>query len=185
MKLLIYIVLGLALLTSCSSEDNKEGTEMSEQVQDQKQILTDKIAALESRVYAKESVPVKSDMHQLMLTYQEFANSYKEDENSPEYYFKAGELAYSMGKYDHSIDLFKKVIGTYDEYEKNPAAMFYIALVYHYKKKNDEAALNVYENIIKFYPDSHEAKESAASINLLGKTDEQIIEEFKKKNQAS
>ena len=184
MKKMIFLFVAVLSFATCSSDDTGNDTGEVKEL-DQKEILSKKIEALESRVYDKDSAPIPSDMQELMLTYQEYGNQYKEDENSPTYYFKAGELAYGMGKYDHSIDLFTKVVGTYEDFELNPTALFYVALVYHYQKKDIEAAKTVYERIIQFYPESQEAKDSAASINLLGKSDEEIIKEFQQKNSPS
>ena len=174
MKRIIFVF--SLLIFACSGEEKVDQ-------HDPNKIKLDKIAALESRVYDDATSVVLSDMNELMLSYQEYANANSKDSLAPEYYFKAGQLAYSMGKYRHSLDLNEKVIGSYPDYDKNPSAMFLMALIHHYQLKDEDAALTVYQRIIELYPESVEAKDAESSIGLIGLSDEQIIDKFKKQNE--
>ena len=47
---------------------------------------------------------------------------------------------------------------------------------------DDEQAKTIYEEVIAKYPTSTYANDAKAAIKNLGKTDEELIKEFKKKN---
>jgi hypothetical protein len=76
------------------------------------------------------------------------------------------------------------VIKDFPKYRNRGAAMFLLAHLYDepHLLNDEEKAKELYIEISNSYPGSEWSANAKAALNLLGKTDEQIIREFEKKN---
>ncbi len=113
-----------------------------------------------------------------------YASECGNDSLAPVYLLKAGQVAQSIGNYKQAEILLKKCCDTFPNFRNRGAALFVLAQLYDdVNMLNNEAeAKKIYEDIIKTYTKSAWERDAKASIQNLGKTDEQLIQEFLKKN---
>lgn len=80
--------------------------------------------------------------------------------------------------------MFQKCIVGFPEFKNRGAALFLSAQLYDDPKmlNNEEEAKKLYEQIVKEYPKTAYAKDSKSCIKNLGKTDDELVQEFLKKN---
>lgn len=108
----------------------------------------------------------------------------KNDSIAPVFLIKASQVATSINNLPQAKTALEKCINDFPNFRNRGAAMFLLAQLYdepHYL--NDETkALELYNNLISVYPKSEWAENARQARLLIGKTDEEIIKEFEKKN---
>jgi tetratricopeptide (TPR) repeat protein len=116
--------------------------------------------------------------------FYDFSTNCKTDTLAPVFLVKAGQVSQSIRKYSQAQSYFKKCIEDFPKFKSRGAAMFLLAQLYDDATMlNDESqARALYDQVMREYPDSPYANDSKACIKNLGKTDEQLIQEFLKKN---
>lgn len=115
--------------------------------------------------------------------YTDFALYFPKDTLSPEYLFKAGEVATASKKYKRALEQYETILSKYPDYKHYKETMYLKAFLLDNFLNDDAAAKLVYEEVISKYPNTNYAKDARSAIDNLGKTDEQLMEEIKKKNQ--
>lgn len=161
-----YLALSLALmLASCSA--NRE------------QSLQD-IKLAENNLYANEGAFLFSDsLADITLNaYTSFVSDFPKDSLSAEYLFKAADLYRAKHEFDKAVATFEKVGKEYPEYKKVPQTVFLQGFIYENDIKDLPKAKERYEYFIATYPEHPLARDVQFSLNNLGKTPEQIIQEF-------
>ncbi len=113
-----------------------------------------------------------------------YASHCKNDSLAPVFYLKAGQVAQAVGKYTQSQVMLNKCINEYPRFKNRGAALFIMAQLYDDPKmlNNEQEAKKLYEQIINECPETAYANDSKAAIHNLGKTDEELVQEFIKKN---
>ncbi len=113
-----------------------------------------------------------------------YASHCKNDSLSPVFYVKAGQAAQAIGNFSQAQAMFNKCINEYPQFKNRGAALFLLAQLYDDSKmlNNEEEAKKLYEQIVKEYPTTPYATDSKSALQNLGKSDEQLIQEFLKKN---
>lgn len=174
MKKLIVGFLCLSILvSSCGSGD---GDSMSNS--DRLKIIKE----LEDKAYSDINKFDTTAALALVKNYAQYCDENKEDEMSPVYLFKAGDLSMALRKSTMAIDFFNRVINDYPEFDKVAYSMFLVAFIYDDQLKDYEAAKMSYNAFIEKFPD-HEMTDAARfSIKNLGKSPEELIREFEKNN---
>lgn len=116
--------------------------------------------------------------------FSSYASYCENDSLSPVFYLKAGQVAQAIGSYSQAQAMLNNCLNKYPQFRNKGAVLFLLAQLYDDPKmlNNEEKAKEYYEQIIKEYPKTSYAGDAAASIKNLGKTDEQLIQEFLKKN---
>lgn len=139
------------------------------------------IRGLEQKIYTDTLFSIDQNIaNKYILACSEFADKFPEDTLAPGFLFRAGEIAKGLNQISKALRLFSKISTHYPEYEKAPLAIFFQAMIYDDHLKNIEKAREYYTLFIKKYPDHEFADDAQACINNLGKTLEEIIEEFEK-----
>jgi tetratricopeptide (TPR) repeat protein len=119
----------------------------------------------------------------LIKAYLDYATAFPDDSLAPDYYYRAGEIATRAGNYDQAIFLFEKIGDKYPEYKYVVEAQYEEAMIYDGKLPGQtEKAREIYERIIKNYPKHKLAEDAKIAITHLGKSDEELVKEFEKKN---
>jgi len=97
---------------------------------------------------------------------------------------KAGQVAQSIRKFTQAQFYFQKCIDDFPKFKSRGAAMFLLAQLFDDASilNNETEARKLYDQIIREYPDSPYSNDAKSCIKNLGKTDEQLIQEFLKKN---
>ncbi len=119
-----------------------------------------------------------------IIDFNAYASNCKNDSLAPVYYLKAGQVAQAVGKYTQSQVMLNKCINEYPKFKNRGAALFILAQLYDDPKmlNNEPEAKKLYEQIISEYPETAYAGDSKSAIKNLGKTDEELVQEFLKKN---
>ena len=106
------------------------------------------------------------------------------DTLSPVFLLKAGQIASSINNIPQAQVCFEKCYKDFPNFKNRGAAMFLLAQLYdEISLLNDEdKARELYGKIVNEFPNTEWAAQADAARALIGKTDEQIIKEFEKKN---
>ncbi|MBL7888025.1 MAG: tetratricopeptide repeat protein [Bacteroidia bacterium] len=173
-----YSFLCIALMvSSCGSEKQQENTGTA----DDRSILLERIKTFEKELYVAEKLdPIKADM--AISSYSEFIEKFPDDSLTPDFLFKAGEVATANMQYKQAVGYYKGLANRFPDYKYKEEAYYLQAHIWDNFLNNDDSARVIYEAVIQKFPASHYAQDAKAAIQNLGKTDEQLIEEFKKKN---
>ncbi len=126
----------------------------------------------------------KIEAENAIIAFNEFTSTCKDDSLAPVFLVKAGQVAQSVGKFTQAFSFFEKCINMYPNFKNRGVAMFLLAQLFDDSKmlNNEEEAKTLYEKIIKEYPGTEWAINASACMKNLGKTDEQLIQEFMKKS---
>lgn len=105
------------------------------------------------------------------------------DSISPLYLMKAAQLSQTLNKLDMSEKYLTKIINDYPKTKFIPAAKFLLAQYYADKNllNQPEKAKQLFNEIIKDFPQSVWAENSAAALQWVGKSDEEILKQLKNK----
>lgn len=103
------------------------------------------------------------------------------DARAPELLFKAGDVAGAMGDYAQCLQLFERINEQYPAYEKSAQVLFMRAFTLDDRLGQLEAAKALYEAFLEKYPDDELAASARFSLENLGKSEEEIIQEFLRK----
>ena len=161
------------LFTSCAGTQNKEeNTEID---------MLDSIAKLETELF--DSGPGKVDRKkaiELINLYTGFMEEYPDDSLSPEFLYKASDISMNLKRPVETIHLFDLLLTRYPDFDKTPTTLFLKAFVYEDQMYDLERAKKYYEEFLAKYPDSEFADDAEVSLRNLGKSPEELIEEFEK-----
>ena len=170
------IILGLVYLiafSGCNSISPKE-KDLEAIKKLEEQVFSNKISKLDPKLG-----------NELMGLYDDFSSKYVQDSLAPKYLFKAGEVAMSLNLGNKAISYFTKLQQQFPENRKAPHSLFLQAFIFETQMNNLPAAKQKYTEFIDKYPKHELVKDAIASIDLLGKTPEEIIKNFEEKNKAA
>lgn len=174
---LITAMTGSLLVSSCGGDDKSEN-----RTPVNRQDLINIIKSGEKELYASMQVDnVKGNM--MIANYIDFANNFPKDTLTPVFLFKAAEVATATEQYPQALEYYKRITDNFPDYTLYQESLYLQAYLLDNFINDDAQAKAVYEQVIQKYPDSNFAKDSKDAINNLGKTDEELIREFEKKNE--
>lgn len=115
----------------------------------------------------------------------DFAKQNPNDPASPEWLFKALEIAVGQKDAAKSEEICQLLMKKYPTYEKTPFGMFMLAsMVYDDQQKDLDKARAMLERIILDYPDSEITPSAEAMTQFLGMTPEEILKQFQERETA-
>lgn len=164
----IFVLLSLALmLLSC-------GEKMS----------VEKINELESKVFAKDAVLSSENVIQLVDAYLLFAKQNPNDQQTPEFLFKALDVAVGINAEgpQKAIDIADVLIEKYPDFEMTPMAMFIKGFVYENMIGDLQNAEMTYRHFIEKYPNNPMVEDVKSTLENLGLTPEELIRKFEEAN---
>lgn len=178
------------LLASCggNTEEKKEETVKKDTVV---RASSDSCSRLLARAKASDAVLMRAVVMDKDVAvkaigdFSAYASYCENDSLSPVFYLKAGQVAQAIGSFSQAQAMLNNCLNKYPQFRNKGAVLFLLAQLYDDPNMlNDEPkAKEYYEQIIKEFPKSSYANDAMASIKNLGKTDEELIQEFLKKNQ--
>ncbi len=132
----------------------------------------------------KETTVKKDLAERAINAFNIYASECMNDSLAPIFLLKAGQVAQSIANYKQAEVLLRKCTTAFPNFRNRGAALFLLAQLFDESTmlNNEAEAKTIYEDIIKSYPSTAWARDAKASIANLGKTDEQLIQEFLKKN---
>ena len=115
--------------------------------------------------------------------FSDYAFYCESDSLSPVFLIKAAQIAMSINNANQAKIVLDRCISNYPKFKNKPAAIFLLAQLYDEQSmlNNEEEAKKLYEQLISDYPKSEWATNAKGALKLIGKTDEEIINEFNKK----
>ena len=144
------------------------------------------IDSLEKRIEANKAAN-KLDLglaSAMVSAYDNFTRKYPKDSIGADYLFRAADISgNALQQFQQSASAYERIIFEYPAYPKMPEALFLAGFTYQDKLNNGVKAKEYYDKLLEKYPAHDLADDAKAMISFFGKTDEQIIEEFEKKNQ--
>ena len=183
---ILYFILAAFLLTGCGSKGEKNNKEEVEEAVNLDKLneenLLAEIQKREKALNADEKGMENGRARALMDAYVAYAYRFNNYENAAEYLFKAGELAMGMNMTAESIKYLDKVYNEHKRYEKRSYALFLKAFVLENQANNLEEAERVYNQFIQEFPTHEMADDAKYSIENMGKSPEELIREFERKD---
>lgn len=185
-SILMILTLTGMLLTSCSNKDDKGDKSINKAtLASGKERYQHMIDSIETKMQATRNMPLDQGTAMFaMRVYDEYASYFPDETKSPEYLFKAGELANSLQLAQPALSYLGRVMSKYPNYKNAPYALFMQGMIYDDQLKDTANARKIYTQVIQKYPESQLAKDAEASIKNLGKSVEELVREFEK-NQAT
>jgi len=120
-----------------------------------------------------------------LRAYNDFCVKYPKDSLTPEYLFRASDIAQGTGNYQQAAIYLETILANHTEYPKYSDACFAAAFVYdeYLEKVNDggERAKELYDFIITKYPSSPYAEQSKVLKQYVGKDNNELYEDIRKK----
>lgn len=135
-------------------------------------------------ILQKANVVNNDIAEQAIKAFYEFSVNCKTDTLAPVFLIKAGQVSQTLKKYTQAQAFFTKCIDDFPQFKSRGAAMFLLAQLYDDRAilNNESEARTIYHQIIREYPATSYASDAKACIQNLGKSDEELIQEFLKKN---
>ncbi len=97
---------------------------------------------------------------------------------------KSAGLAKTIENPQKAIELYQKVADGLPQHPKAPTALFMMGFVYENDLNDLQKAKGIYELFLEKYPNDPDfADDAQTSLTMLGKSPEDIIKEFEKKQQ--
>jgi len=177
MKRIAYtLVISVLLFSSCIN-DSKQATNNTEVN------FTDSIAFYENALFNGQTKTVKAtDAVKLAGFYMQYAIANEADTNSAIYVFKAADIYSNFRNAEKAIDAYNIILEKYPDSKNASAALFLTAFIYEDQLQDFANAEKYYKLFLKKYPESDFADDAEISLKNLGKTPEELIKEFEKKN---
>jgi len=176
-RVLVYLTLFVSLSAACG--EAKKQDEMSRD--DRLTVINE----LENKVFGEHGDFDAAKMLALVNNYGKFANENPDDDLTPGYLFKAGDISMGLEKATLAIEFFDRLIENYPEFEKVAYCYFLRAFVFENNLNDLVSAKAAYILFIEKYPD-HEMTDGAKfSLKNLGKSPEELIREFERQNKAT
>ena len=160
----IFLILSLALMmASCGQK-----------------MTVEEINKLESQVFAKDVKVEKENVVKLVDAYVLYAKQNPDDSQSPEYLFKALDVAVGINAEgpQKAIDIADIMIEQYPDFEMTPMAVFLKGFVYENMMTDYDKALDTYHQFLERYPNSPLVNDVKSTIENVGLTPEELIKKF-------
>ena len=162
----LLILSVLLFIFSCKSEKEKLVQEIKS---GEEKLFNDSTKMLDPAVAGTE-----------LVAYQKFVSTYPEDTASPNYLFKAADLATGLRKSREAVRLYREFISKYPTHPKNATSYFLLAFVYDNDIRQKDSAKIFYREFLEKYPTHQLAPSAKASLDQIemGLTDEQLVKMF-------
>lgn len=151
-----------------------------------KESARQRIEKAEQALYGNnDQMDFKEDkVDEAIQAYTAYSQQYTKDSMAPEYLFKAADLYRLKGKPEKALDIYETIHSKYSDYRKAPHSLFLQGFVYENETGQIKKAEKKYSTFIEKYPEHDLADDARFSLKNLGKTPEQIIDDFQKKEKA-
>ncbi|MEQ8908908.1 MAG: tetratricopeptide repeat protein [Vicingaceae bacterium] len=184
-RTLTFYMLSLALVFTACNSSSKQEEEKKKFIPLEKMNLTslDEEIGKREKALNEDTANVNRQLAaQLMEAYVVYAERFPNYEEAADRLFKAGELAMGLGHKVQSIKYFDKVYNDFRDYEKRPYALFMKAFVLENQAMQYDQAKEVYEKFLSEFPSHPMADDAEYSIKNMGKSPEELIREFERRD---
>ncbi len=182
MKKLNYFLITATLFAVASCTNNEQTEQKNNAIKEppREQFLA-QIKKLETEMH--KSLEINNVTADLAIkAYSDYVLFFPNDSVSPDYLFKAGEIATATKQYPQALIYYQQITNKYPTFKYVTESLYLQAFLLDNYLNDDAKAKIIYEDVIKKYPSSNFANDAKSAIANLGKSDEELIKEFKKKN---
>jgi len=125
----------------------------------------------------------KTSANKAIRAFTDYAYYCQSDSLCPVYLIKTAQVARVINNIPQAKLALDKCIQSYPSFKNRPAALFLLAQLYDENTylNNEAEAKKLYEEIINDYPKSDWAVSAKGAISFIGKSDDEILRELKKK----
>jgi TolA-binding protein len=177
LKILNTFICFLVLLFSCKQSTTPESGNPAVKKEQMKLIHE-----LENKMHASTTLNEtlgKSALHE----YLRYAALYPEDSLSADFLFKGGEIATAIKAYPDALHCYQMITASYPTFAYARESLYLQGYLLDNFLNDDAKAKSIYEQFLAKYPTGNFVADAKAAIANLGKTDEELIKEFEKKNE--
>jgi hypothetical protein len=114
--------------------------------------------------------------------YLRYVVLYPEDSLSADFLFKGGEIATAIKAYPNALHCYQLITKDYPSFAYARESLYLQGYLFDNFLNDDAKAKEIYEQFLANYPSGNYVADAKAAIANLGKTDEELIQEFEKKN---
>lgn len=114
--------------------------------------------------------------------YLKFVKAYPDDSVSADYLFKAGEIATAIQDYSTALQAYEQITAAYPKFRYVRESLYLQGFLLDNYLNDDAKAKTIYEKFLSTYSEGPYVQDAKAAIANLGKSDEELIEQFKKIN---
>ena len=126
----------------------------------------------------------KQTAAQAIKAFTDFADYCHNDSLAPIYYLKTAQVARAIENIPLAKEVLERCLQKHPHFRNKPAALFFLAQLYDEPNylNNEQEALRLYQQIVDEYPRSEWAMSARGAMQFIGKTDEEMIKEFDRRN---
>jgi TolA-binding protein len=170
----------LSILVYQSCSNSNSGTEKTSATEKEK--LVEEIKLLEDTLEAKATQQINRKLAKDLIDKSKmYAEAYPDDELSPAYLFRAGNVAVGISLFEDAVHLFETVYQKYIDYDRAPDALFLEGFTYENHMNDIENAKRCYNEFLKRFPDDQLADQVRVVLENIGKSPEELVKDFQKK----
>lgn len=171
-RLILGISLGVGLsLSSCDSTPSQT-TESA----------LNAIHQLEQELFAQKNLVDKEKALTLINKYIDYAKDYSKELDAPEKLMKAADIAMHMNEDQLALEQINKIQKLYPTFKDMDVCLFLKAHLYEDKLGMLGEAKEIYNKIIKDFPNSQFADDAEGALKNLGLSPEEMLKKFQEMN---
>ena len=127
---------------------------------------------------AKKGKMDTAGLKDLLIAYDDYVKAWPADTNSANYLFKEADFYRYMRQPKRSVQIYAGIYNDYPQFFKRPYALFLQGFIYENEIHNIDSARVKYELFLTTFPNHPIAKDVRLTVANLGKTNEQLMQEF-------
>lgn len=178
---IIKAVFFTAVILSAISCGNEEKPVEHPKRELPRQLFIDRIKKYEAEMH--KSLQLDPNLATMAVReYDDFAKNFPSDSLTPDFIFKAGEISTANQQYNQALMYYERITTKYPAFKLAAESLYLQAYLLDNFLNDESRARAIYEQVIAKYPSLPYAEDAKAAIKNLGKSDEELIREFQKKN---
>ena len=176
--IIVLIFIGVMVFQSCTNSN----PDSSKSPAIDKEQLTQQIKQLEDTLKAKAEQQIDRKLAKELINKSvAYVEAFPDDELSPAYLFRAGNVAVGISSFEEAANYFEMIHQKYTSYKRAPDALFLEGFTYENHLKDIEKAKKCYNDFLTRYPDDQLADQVRIVLENIDKTPEELVKSFQKK----
>lgn len=156
----------LLVSTACNSVSKER-----DKVLKIRQELYDKNSVLSSQVVAEKAI----------VAFRKFGTDFPKDSSALKFHTEAAEIAWSLGKFPQSLEIFKEIIELHPDAASMPYLYLRVAAISNDALKDTVEARKYYTLVLEQYPGSEFRKGAEFGLETLGLNEQEQFDYMMKK----
>ncbi len=137
--------------------------------------LYDKTGTIPGHVIAEEAIDA----------FREFGRRHPKDSIALPYHIKAGDLAFTLGKFSQSAEIFNEILTIYPQNNQMPYVYLRLGALYNDKLNDTVQAKAFYNRILDEFPDDPFVESALFGLETLGLNEDEQLRVILNKNAAA